>query len=646
MNTDLLVGFRPLFILFDLWLLAMVALTYPMFRDYGDDQGDGMALVLLPRPELPRLRRTFAFVTTFVALVVLNQSLTGPNSPEALYESALTRIVDGVVIAPAQVAGYVDGFSLGLRVLVVGAMLSFALTCRATALRRLSIALQTVWYVIAVFFFDCLLMVASVVMGIGVGPGTAFGNWFAVGIGFLAMARVLYANFALPKPTAVPRRNNSRLENALILIGSTVVGMCVSLVFVAVLYEASDPQFRPVIGLLAPLPFAFFTAMVRTGLLALMGLLFIRRPEIGDERPAIDVIIPAYNEEEVIVDTLTSIDAAAAHYGGPVRIILTNDGSTDQTRPLAERAINGFVAASGRVIEGQHRGKSAALNLALAETTSDIVVRIDADTLISEDSLVHLPRWFRDDTVGMVEALMWPRWESTPYHRLRMFEELRVFGLNHRVLQNVDAVSVVPGVFAAFRREPAVELGGFTVGMNGEDGDFTLRMSRLGFQTRLDPKILVYEGVPATFFEMREQRVRWCRASIHNQARHGIYRAGIASSKVWFMQTLQFFRRVRSPIAFMLPFYLAVSALFEPTWRTPVFAFLAAFCAAQIAFMTLEWFLAVGYGFGRRFGWILLWPFWQYCLIMFSTESLLSLPGRPLTPLTRKREVISEAVVH
>ena len=112
------------------------------------------------------------------------------------------------------------------------------------------------------------------------------------------------------------------------------------------------------------------------------------------------------------------------------------------------------------------------------------------------------------------------------------------------------------------------------------------------------------------------------------------------------MQTLQFFRRVQSPIAFMLPFYLAISAVFQASWRTPVVAFLAAFCVAQIAFMTLEWCLAVGYGFGRRIGWVLLWPFWQYCLIMFSTESLLSLPGRPLTPLTRKREIISEAVVH
>jgi cellulose synthase/poly-beta-1,6-N-acetylglucosamine synthase-like glycosyltransferase len=377
-----------------------------------------------------------------------------------------------------------------------------------------------------------------------------------------------------------------------------------------------------------------------------MGVLLVRRPRLGDERPPIDVIIPAYNEEAVVVETLRSIDAAAARYGGSVRVILANDGSTDRTRAVAEAAIARFVAATGRVIEGQHNGKSAALNLALAETNAGIVIRIDADTLIDERALVYLPRWFSDPTVGLVEALMWPRWERTPYHRLRMFEELKTFGLNHRLLQNVDAVSVVPGVFTAFRRGPAQELGGFTVGMNGEDGDFTMRMSRLGWQTRLDPKIIVHEGVPATFMELREQRVRWCRATIHNQARHGIYRAGIGAPNVWFMQTLQYFRRVYSPIAFMLPVYLLIYAMFEGTWRTPVVAFLGAVFVGQASFMLLQWILAVGYGFGRRIGWVLLWPVWQYFLIMFATESLLSLPGRPVTLFSQQRQVISEAVIH
>jgi cellulose synthase/poly-beta-1,6-N-acetylglucosamine synthase-like glycosyltransferase len=646
LDVDLLVGFRPLLVVVNLWVLAMIALVAPMVRDHGDDQGDGMALVLLPRPELPRLSRTLAFVVVFVSLQVAYHSLRGPNSPQGLYREALGDVVSRVVVAPAQVDAYVANFDLGLRVLVLGAMLSLALTCRASPLRRVSIVVQSAWFVVAVFLFDCLLMIATVLTGLSVAPGTLLGNWFAVLIGFFAMARLVYANFALPKPTALRRSRRSRLEDAIVLVGTTVIGMCVSLTLLVLVYQASDEQYRPFMRLLAPLPFAWLAALVRSALLGAMSFVVLRRPAVGSDRPAIDVLIPAYNEEAVIVATLTSIDAAARHYGGPVRIIMTDDGSTDRTRPLAEQAIAGFAAATATIIDGPHGGKSAALNLALAETTADIVVRIDADTLISEDAFAYLPRWFRDPEVGMVEALMWPRWEPTPYHRLRMFEELKVFGLNHRVLQHVDAVSVVPGVFAAFRRAPAVAMGGFTVGMNGEDGDFTLRMGRLGWQTRLDPNIVVYEGVPESFMELREQRVRWCRASIHNQSRHGIYRAGVASSKVWFAQTLQFFRRVNSPIAFMLPAYLLVYAAFQGAWRTPVVAFLGAYFVAQVAFMVVQLFLAVGYGFGRRIAWVLLWPLWQYCLIMFSTESLLSLPGRPWHPLNRRRQVISEAVIH
>ena len=93
--------------------------------------------------------------------------------------------------------------------------------------------------------------------------------------------------------------------------------------------------------------------------------------------------------------------------------------------------------------------------------------------------------------------------------------------------------------------------------MNGEDGDFTMRMSRLGYTSRLDPKVVVYEGVPESFFEMREQRIRWSRATIHNQSRHGVYRAGRSAPSVWFTQTNQYFRRVRSPIFFVLPLYIA-----------------------------------------------------------------------------------------
>ena len=86
-------------------VLAMVALIYPMFRDQGDDQGDGMALVLLPATELPHLGRTLAFIVTFVTLSCYTTASTGQHSPTRSTSRALLGR-QHVVVAPAQVAGF------------------------------------------------------------------------------------------------------------------------------------------------------------------------------------------------------------------------------------------------------------------------------------------------------------------------------------------------------------------------------------------------------------------------------------------------------------------------------------------------------------------------------------------------------------
>ena len=640
-----IVELRPLILVVDLWVLAMVGLVHPLVRDYGDDQGDGDTLVLLPPPKLPRFARTFSFLGLFIAFVVAYESLKGRYRPDALYASLLERVSNRVVAAPAEIHGYLAGFTLGLRVLVVGTIVTLALACRATPMRRVCMVLQACWYVGAIFLFDVLLIVVAAVTHMGVAPGTMFGNAFAFFVGFLALARLLYASFALPNPTGVPFRARRRFDDAVVLVGSTVIGMCCGFLLVYVVYRAADPRYRPFLGLVSPIPFAFTATLVRDILLAVTGMFFLRQSRIGSARPPIDIIIPAYNEELVIVATLEAIDVAAERYGGPVHVILTDDGSTDRTRELVDNTFAAFTAATGEVVDGHHGGKSAALNLALARAQADLMVRIDADTVIHENALLYLPRWFRDPSIGLVEALEHPGKGDTVFHRVRLFEELKTFGLNHRLYQNVDAVCVVPGLFCAFRRAPAVALGGFTVGMNGEDGDFTMRMIRLGWRIRFDPKIIVYEDIPSTFMEIREQRVRWSRATIHNQARHGTYRAGMSTPSMWFSQTHNYFARVSSPIHFMLPAYLVVYAIFQGAWRGAVIAFIGALIVGQIVRMIVSAFLATGYGFGRRVPWVLLFPIWQLCLVMFSAESILSLPGRPVT-LFGRRELITEAVVH
>jgi cellulose synthase/poly-beta-1,6-N-acetylglucosamine synthase-like glycosyltransferase len=58
-------------------------------------------------------------------------------------------------------------------------------------------------------------------------------------------------------------------------------------------------------------------------------------PEPGPDRPPVDIISLAYNKTENIARLLRSVDVAAARYGGPVRVVVSDDGSTDETAEVA-----------------------------------------------------------------------------------------------------------------------------------------------------------------------------------------------------------------------------------------------------------------------------------------------------------------------
>ena len=647
MNFTLLNGIGPLLALLAVIALLTVFLCYPLRWPYPDDQGDGQTLVLLPPPKLPAHWRTPVMMFGFLLLFILYRSLHGDLNPDYLYARLLTRLAETVVRAPAQVSAYTDNFTLGLRFLVFGTILAFAVVGRGNLPRRLMVASQAFLYLFYMLFIDTALLVAEVLANVAVGPTTLLGNFVAVGVAVLAMTRMQYANYAMPKPSQVPFVRRPRVNDAATLIGVTVASLAISMAGVLALYHLADPAWRPALALLLPVPFAEGSFMLRTLFLAIINKMTVRPdPPVGDVRPPLDVIIPAYNEEEVIEDTLVAIDVAAGRYGGQVNVILMNDGSTDRTEEIARRVMDAFAHARGVVYQGRHGGKSETLNGALARTTSEIVVRIDADTIVGEWSLYYSVRWFRDPQIGLVEPMCFPRWRPSVFPHLRLFEEIKQFGMSHYTLQTVDGVNVVPGVFTAFRRSVALELGGFTVGMNGEDGDFTLRFGRLGYRSWMDPKVIVYEDVPGNYPEIREQRVRWGRAVHHNQSRHGPYRAGVATPKVWFGQTQQFFKSSFAPARLLLPLYLLLVALFEGTYRNVILVFFGAYFIAEVVFMLLQLVGTSAYRQTRHFWWVLLWPFWHEFLLVFATDAWISIPGRPLGLHGSRPPPIAHAVVH
>ena len=135
--------------------------------------------------------------------------------------------------------------------------------------------------------------------------------------------------------------------------------------------------------------------------------------------------------------------------------------------------------------------------MGLERLTEDVVIRIDADTIVSPELLATVMPWFWDDSVGGVSGLPMPN-KQTP----RWLYPLRVAEVYYgvaflRVAQGAaDAVMVMPGMIAAYRRTLVEQLGGFAEGINGEDADITMRIGRLGYRIVTDLDVLVQTEVP------------------------------------------------------------------------------------------------------------------------------------------------------
>ncbi len=235
-------------------------------------------------------------------------------------------------------------------------------------------------------------------------------------------------------------------------------------------------------------------------------------------KPAISVIVPAYNEQYIIADTILAIDEAAAHYGADVHILIMDNNSSDATEETARLALEACTAAQGRIIKVPRPGKANALNAGLDTVETEFFVRVDADTLIGRDNLTRAMRYFADPQVGIVGGVPVPP-RGALFDRARLLEVLVKHGFYSVALGAINGVVGIPGMFVVMRTEHPRYLGGFVEGMNGEDTDLSLRIGELGYHSVVDPTLLYTSEVPATHGHMREQRMRWFRSVFHVSSR-------------------------------------------------------------------------------------------------------------------------------
>jgi cellulose synthase/poly-beta-1,6-N-acetylglucosamine synthase-like glycosyltransferase/spore germination protein YaaH/peptidoglycan/xylan/chitin deacetylase (PgdA/CDA1 family) len=268
--------------------------------------------------------------------------------------------------------------------------------------------------------------------------------------------------------------------------------------------------------------FIFITGILLVSARALIiGLLALAeklRPNPADHpeyKPDVTIMIPAYNEESVIVDTVRS---ALASVYPKLEILVIDDGSTDHTAEL----VRANFAADPRVrlLLQPNRGKPAALNHALSEATGEIVVSIDADTIVDPEAVPRLVRHFVNPKVGAVAGNVKVMNRNKWLTRWQALEYITSQNLEKRAFDLLNCIPVVPGAAGAWRTDLLRANGGFSGDTVAEDTDLTLTIRRNGWKILYDEDAIGRTEVPDTVEALIRQRFRWTFGTLQAVWKH------------------------------------------------------------------------------------------------------------------------------
>ncbi len=236
----------------------------------------------------------------------------------------------------------------------------------------------------------------------------------------------------------------------------------------------------------------------------------------SDQTPSVSIIIPAYNEEAVIVRSVASV--LQSDYANMREILVVDDGSSDNTAAVAKTAFAGNARV--RVFTKPNAGKWSALNFGLERMVSEIAVMIDADTLLQPDAIRLLARHFGDPQVGAVAGNAKVGNRTNIVTRLQAFEYVTSQNLERAGLATLDAISVVPGAIGAWRREAVNRAGGYSGATLAEDCDLTFCIHRAGYKIQHEMEAIGWTEAPDTWRGFMRQRFRWIYGTLQASYRH------------------------------------------------------------------------------------------------------------------------------
>jgi poly-beta-1,6-N-acetyl-D-glucosamine synthase len=279
----------------------------------------------------------------------------------------------------------------------------------------------------------------------------------------------------------------------------------------------------------------------------LSSLLLDKKPRfdflVGEQMPNITILIAAFNEEKTIKRTLHSLNKQ--DYLGNIEIIVIDDGSSDDTSNIVS-AYNFTNPNIKRqlITLPKNAGKANALNTGLQEASYDIIVTVDADSFIFQNSLKALVSHLvksPDKQKAVAGTVLSRNYKSNKMTKLQQWDYYYGIGVVKKVQSLYQGTLVAQGAFSAYYTDVLKEIGGWP-DLIGEDIVLTWTMRKHGYEVGYSDLAICFTNTPTSFRAFLSQRSRWAigllQAFRYNP--EVIWRVKKNSPLIWYNMTFPF----------------------------------------------------------------------------------------------------------
>lgn len=277
--------------------------------------------------------------------------------------------------------------------------------------------------------------------------------------------------------------------------------------------------------------------------------------------PPVSILVPAYNEELTIIESVRSLMTLEF----PVyEVVVVNDGSRDRT---LEVLIEAFGLRRSRqagfrqllacksvkqvyrnpqypklvVIDKANGGKADALNAGINVSRFPLVATIDADSILEKDALIRMVKVYMENpeqhiAVGgnvriangsVVEngRVLEARLPRSPLAAMQYVEYMRAFLGGRLGWSSMNGLLIVSGAFGLFRKDYLIEVGGYEEDCPGEDMNIVMKLHQYmlergkPYRILFCPDAVCWTQAPETLAVLGAQRRRWIRGTVWNVLR-------------------------------------------------------------------------------------------------------------------------------